>query len=514
MVKQALGAALVSALMTVIPCSSAFATCPSTLAERVVYSIKGDGCVLRRAADSSGTYNVACASEDINAGYASLFDASHALTGFSWIAYGAGLSYFNALDAVGLSSAGSYAWATTWHAYNAATASIYAFFQLFTSSLSVLTSPNFISDPSAYHETVRWGQAVGALSTSGRFANVTSLEFPWMGANACCPSSHVEWRVVINIKNSDGSTFGSQNLFASQACSYSSSHSGSAGWGQEMPAIAPYYYNGGKFVVTWHDRTTGKVMARVFTDAGVAVTGDIEVATVQTTLNAAVVSPRVFAFDNGFVIVWTRGDGYGNTWMRTFRPDGTPFTSQMAVEASGAVASAPDVHGLTFRCPGSFYTTPYFAVSWLRNVYDSQNDRRSWYPEYRVFSGLSSVAPLTSDLPVSSTPTIAPISTPPIDDVPALWERVSLNFFQGCSTYLMLGMAWPVADLVNGTYHDLRDKFVQLDPGCSSTMAIGYAATSDGAEQVYCDGDTCVQLDDIPVDPQDRTYIQPTDTEE
>ena len=176
------------------------------------------------------------------------------------------------------------------------------------------------------------------------------------------------------------------------------------------------------------------------------------------------------------------------------------------VEASGAVADAPDVHGITFQCPGNFYTTSYFAVSWFRGVYDEQNGREYWYPEYRVFGGLSYVAAVTGDIPVSSTPIIA---LPEPHQRPAPWERVSLNFFQGCSTYLMLGMSWPVADRVGNTYHELREKFVQIIPACSSSKSTGGAFDESAATTADCDDDTCVLLDDVPLDPRDRIYDDP-----
>lgn len=478
---------------------SVSATCPSRLSEQAIFGTKGNGCVLRRAANSTGAYSVACPDTDLNIAYAALFDANHAWTAFSAIAAGSGLIGLEALDTVSLSATGAYKWATTWQAVNTFYYKVYTEFQLFSSALVQLMDPDFISDP-AYqvHDTTRWGQAVAALSTGGRFVNVTSMNF-LLGPNACHSTNKEEWRVVANIKNPDGTAYGNQNIFVSEVCTYNNLK---PQYGQDMPAAAAFYYNGGKFVVTWYDRVRGKIFARIFTDAGSPVTGNIDVATVDSVPcdgDDDVSSPRVFAFNSGFVIVWTREDGYNQTWMRTFRPDGSALTSAAIAQTStAAVTTGPDVHGISFQCPGSPYSTSLFAVSWWRVA--SQGNSINWFPEYKLFSGLSPVVALTSDLAISSTPIYGSYDVPGFVP-PNMWERVSLNFFEGCTSYLILGMAWPVKDYVNGTYDELRDKFIKFIPDCMaiSTMSGTEATGIDDSES--CNDDTCLQLGAIPEDP-------------
>lgn len=483
---------------TLLPTNDgAFAACPAPQSATVI-AYGQDSCVLRSEASTAGNYLVACADYNYDGNGSVLmipYNSAHS----GGAAYAANTLVevdTQAVDAASLTPSDAIRWVMQWGGRKLGQAKVDTWFRRFNSSFQALSSENQVIDPIYSYDQTRWGGSIAMLSSTRRVAQVESRYVYISGGNSCYAASHYEWRVVLNLRDSNMNIIREKDLVSS-GCSYNGFHQGQAGWGQELPDVSASWLFGDFFVATWYDRAAGcKILARVFNQNGLPVTSDILVDAADSSTCAQggdFASPRVAATPTGFMVVWTNKDQ--QLWMRTFDLTGNPYISKRLVtSAPGVKGFNPDVDQAYADPCGEGYEA-YFGISWW------QYDGSYWRPRVIVMQDVTNPVPLIPGWGYT------PLTSPGQATSEVVWDRISVNFFskenasQSSCDDLTMGAAWTVQ---NGANNEVRKQFLRFQPICP---APGFAATSfDGAELATED---CVAPNCIPYLARPRPVDEP-----
>lgn len=213
---------------------------------------------------------------------------------------------------------------------------------------------------------------------------------------------------------------------------------------ETWPTVSGFYDGQDKFIVAWVRRIkiTGgpvyyEIKGRIFNRLGQPLTDEFTIAVTSSTKEYC--KPWVAAHSTGFVAVWYEDPkSYfcndiknPRVYYRSFKTDGKPYMPEpQLVSESSTKKNMNSFVVLTSWSPPGQRPVPYFLVTWVGKT--NTDTLKHWgYPEMRLFRGISSPTPKTSDLKIS----------------PYYMEGepnnfVGADFFNGCTDDLRVGIAW------------------------------------------------------------------------